>query len=196
MKFKIPILFVFIIFGASCSGKKEIKEDPEFANVQGTYFSIRQFIRDQWEMNKMLPVVFERVVVSDTGKDSSLVNGYNMGLGHIMEIFVNTDIGEKKYLGKYNFSESLDSASNTRTYFYEAIEPELYTQKLQIITGATSNQIKNVYIEAAESSGWTRTSLKLYYAPSKIIRIQESKKSRFVSARVTTTEYRFPEEPE
>lgn len=197
MKLRIPILFVFTVFIAACSGKKkEIKVDPEFANVEGTYFSIRQFIRDQWEMNKMLPITFERIIVSDEGRDSSFISGFKMELGHIMETFANTDIGDKKYLGKYSFSESLDSASNTRTYFYDANDPEFYTQKLQIITGASDNQIKNVYIEAAESSGWTRTSLKLYYAPGKLIRIIESKKARFVSPDVTTTEYRFPEERE
>ena len=98
MKLKNCVLLVLLVLMAACSGKRELKEDPEFADVKGTYFSIRQFIRDQWETNKMLPIAFEKVVTSDGEKDTSyFVSAYKVELGHIMLTFANTDIGQRKY---------------------------------------------------------------------------------------------------
>ena len=154
-----------------------------------TYFSIRDFIRDQWETYKMTPLAIERVVTGDGEKDSSLVSAYEFELGEIMQTFIKTDIGDKKFLGKYDFNMIEDAASFTRSYYYEANTPDVYTKKLQIITDAENNKVKNIYIEAEEKGGET---VKLYYAPMKLIRIQEISKPAIGSKKEITKEYRFP----
>lgn len=185
MKLNVPVLFFLLLFTAACSRKKQEVKEPEIPDNAPTYFSIRDFIKDQWETYKMQPYTLERVITGDGKKDSSLVSAYEFELGEIMETFIKTDIGHKKFLGKYDFNMVEDMTTFTRTYYYEANDPEMYTKKLQIITNPENNRVKNIYIEAVEKSGKT---IKLYYAPVKLIRIQEADDDKEI-----TKEYRFPQ---
>lgn len=189
MKLKVPVLFFLLLFAGACSSKKQDVKEVEIPDDAPTYFSIRQFIKDQWESYKLQPYTLERVITSGDKKDSSMVSAYEFELGEIMETFIKTDIGDKKFLGKYDFNMVEDLASFTRSYYYEANAPDVYTKKLHIITDAENNKIKNIYIEAEEKGGAT---VKLYYAPIKLIRIQEISKPTLGSKKEITKEYRFP----
>lgn len=193
MKLNAPVLFFLLLFSAACSSKKQEVKEPEIPDNAPTYFSIRQFIQDQWETYKMQPYTLERVITDGDKKDSSLVSAYEFELGEIMETFIKTDIGHKKFLGKYDFNMMEDASTWTRSYYYEATDPDVYTRKLQIITDAENNKIKNIYIEAEEKGGAT---VKLYYAPVKLIRIQEISKPTLGSKKEITKEYRFPSSEE
>lgn len=194
MLLKLSGLLFLVVTLASCSGKYSGDNGAEDSvdSIGATYFSMRDFVRDQWNINKGQPYTFIKIVTKNGKKDSTMVSAFKMELGDIMEKFVKTDIGERKFLGKYSFSMIDDSLSATRSYYYEANEPELYTRKLQIITNPNNNFIKSIFIEAAEKKGWERTAVKLYYAPNKIIQIQEHIESRTGSSDDIKTEYIFP----
>jgi len=191
MKLQFPVLLLIAVFMAACSGKKNEQKEPEVQDAP--IFSIREFVKDQWNLNRGLPYTFIKIVISDGKRDTTLESAFKMELGEVMQLFVNTDISDKQYSGKYTFHMFDDTITSSRSYYWEANDAKLYTQKMEMITDLSNNKVKAIFVEAAESEGRHRTGLKLYYAPKKIIRIQERKKTRLGSAKEIITEYRFPE---
>jgi hypothetical protein len=187
-------IIVLALTVSSCGKKKAPVKAKPLPDNGATYFSIKQFIQDQWDYYQGEPIIFTKLVTTDDKRDSSLISGFKMELGWIMETFVKTDISDRRFLDKYDFEMVDDAVSFTRSYYYEAKDPaELYTKKLQIITNPENNKIRSIYVEAGDTAGWTKKSVKLYYAPGKIIQMQETVKSRYMAAEETKTEYRFPE---
>lgn len=191
MRLQLPFFLLFGLLIAACSGKRNEKKVPDVASSPN--FSIREFVKDQWNLNRGLPYTFIKIVIQEGKRDTTLESAFKMELGEVMQKFVNTDISADEFTGKYTFHMFDDAVTSTRSYYWEANEPNLYTQKLEMITDVSNNKVKAIFVEAAETKGWNRAALKLYYAPKKIIRIQERKKARFGSAKETITEYRFPE---
>lgn len=156
-------------------------------SANGTYFPMRQFVRDQWKMNSGLPITLVKVVTTGGKRDSSYVSGAQVGLGAIMEQFVKTDIGGVELMGRYQVSVIEDEANQTRTFYYEAKFPELYTQKLQVITSPDNGKIKSLFVEAGGNNRKEKP-VKLYYVVDRLIQIQEEPGSR----EEKKTEYFFP----
>lgn len=188
IKYLFPIFIALSVTGCS---KKEKAIEPVMSDENGTYFSIAQFADDQLKYNSGQPYTFYKIVTEDNRTDTTIVNVDNLDWGSVFKTFLETDISDKKYLGKYEFTLLNDDATLLRTFYYEAKDPDLYTQKLQISVDPTNNRIKSIYIEASKKKGWTHTGRKLYYAPLKVIQIQEFEKSKIGSAKESRTEYRF-----
>jgi hypothetical protein len=188
---KFPILILLAACLGSCKAKKadQAREADKAREGEPTYFSMRQFVRDQWETYKDQPYTFVKYVFKDGKVDSSYVQAPQLEIGYIMEAFVKTDIGQAKFLDKYDFSVIDEGVSITRTYYYEAKEPDLYTRKLHITTDPTNNKIQSIFVDAIDEDG---LAVKLYYAPQRLIRIQEQKKKAGKLEEVKT-EYRFPD---
>jgi hypothetical protein len=194
MSLKHPLLIILLatLYACGSKGKKEAAALPPADPNELMYFSMTDFVKDQWEIFKLQPYTFFKFVTKDGKTDSSMVSAYEMDLGEIMLAFVRTDIGRKEFLNKYNFSVVDEGASFTRTYYYEALEDDLYTRTLQVTTDPTNNRIKAVFVEAVDTKSSPRKSVKLYYAPHKVI--QETTKSTMGSAKEVKTEYRFPQD--
>ena len=188
IKYLFPIFIALSVTGCS---KKQKTVEPVMSDENGTYFSIAQFADDQLKYNSGQPYTFYKIITEDNKADTTMVNVENLDWGSVFKTFLETDISDKKYLGKYEFTLLDDDATLLRTFYYEAKDPELYTKKLQISVDPTNNKIKSIYIEASKSEGWTHTSKQLYYAPLKVIQIQEFEKSKIGSAKESRTEYRF-----
>lgn len=191
MSVKQFLFIACVALVSACTQKNAENKKPEIAeDDKGPYyFSMKDFVLDQWNVFHGQPYTFLVRVTKDGKTDSSYVDAFKMELGALMETFNKTDIGEKKFLDKYRFNVVDDNVTFTRNYYYEAIDPTLYTKVLQVMTDPTNNKIKSVYVEASDD----KKELKLYYAPHKIIQVQEFKKANSGLLKEVKTEYRFPQ---
>jgi len=186
----IPAIIYLSFIFLGCNKPDGKKEDPPPPG-EGTYFSIRQFAKDQYELFKGQPFTFDRFETINGKRDSTLVNTFQVDWAEILKIFFATDISDPEYLGKYDFSLIDDDATISRIYYYEANDPALFTRKLQIITDPENNKIKSIYIETRDEKGVGERAQKLYYAPKKVIQIQEFESKLAGPDRNYMLEYRF-----
>ena len=166
----LPIV-VLVIFAACKPHAKPtaVKDNGE----KGTYFSVNQFIKDQWNTHIGQPYSIVKVVTKNGKADSSITNALTMDWGDIFKRFFATDIGDPKYVGHYEFSMFLDESTDTRNFYYEAKDDMLFTRKLQITAMQENNKITHIYIETERRSGMKDVIQHLYYAPLSVIQIQE-----------------------
>lgn len=140
---------------------------------KGTYFSIKQYVKDQWNTYLGQPFGIIKVTTRNGKADSSLKNTYNVAWGDILDKFFATDISKPEYLGHYRFDMFLDESTDTRNFYYEAIDDTLFTRKLQISAMQENNKIRSIYIETERKTGTKDIIQKLSYLPLKVIQIQE-----------------------
>jgi len=157
----------------------------------GTYFSVRQFAKDQFNSFWQQPFGFEKTEVINGKKETVLLGGLNMDWGRILQTFFDADISDTKNIGKYEFTVINDDATMSKIYDYEAKDPKMFTQKTQIVIDPFTERIKAVYIETHKEDFWKKESQKLFYVPLKVIQIQQFESLRFGKYLSTRTEYHF-----
>jgi hypothetical protein len=173
------------------SCKKKEKKD-EFANDLGKYFSIRQFALDEWNTFLGEHYVILKTTRTGNGKtDSSYTNSDTINWNPIFRTFFATDISDRKFLGQYTFSQFPDNLDGTMNLFYQATDPDLFTQKFLITIDQQSGIVNGIYIETLSHSFWDDVTQKLYYYPMKTIQIQTDDKPRFGSKKFTVVQYDF-----
>ncbi len=175
-------------------GFSSCKEDPEidYSEVKGSYFSVRQYALDQWNTFSGEPLLIVKTVrVNDGPFDSSYTTGDTLNWGKIFNIFFETEISDRKFLGRYKFSQFDDDQDETHNFFYEALEDDLYTRKLLITIDQYNQRVRGIYIEAVKKSIFDDRIVKLYYKPMKRIQIQTTETPLFGEKVHTVTEYEF-----
>lgn len=175
-------VFTILLF-VSC-GKKKTGESETLSDK--TYFSIKQFARDQWNTYRGQPFGIEKFVSLNGKTDSVLTNAFDLPWSSIFQPFFESDISDPKFLGQYNFSSFKDDATYTLNLYYEAKDDKLFTRKLMISVDDVTAKVKSIYIET-EGDNITR---KLLYIPVKIISIQEFEQSAG-EPKELRIEYRF-----
>lgn len=191
MSLRSLTLFIALFLVSSCK-KTESQENVAPAKKEGgTYFSIRQFFKDQYDTYHQQPFGFVKIVYLNGKVDSSLANVNTIEWGPVLKAFFDTDISDPKFLDQYDFTMFEDNATDTRNFYYEAKNDKLYTRKLQISADVTSSKIRSVYVEAIENSRWHGKTRKLFYMPLKVISIQEFEKSTPGPDKELRVEYRF-----
>lgn len=163
----------------------------EIVNENDTYFSIKQFAADQIKLHSGQPISLYKITHSNGNVDSTLVNFMNLEWAPIFRIFGETDIANKKFIGKYTFAEYNDDITVTRNFIYTAKDPDLFTRTLQIAADPDNNRIKSIYIETDKRDFLGETKQKLLYVPMRIIQIQEFKTGKLGKSRSMRVEYRF-----
>jgi hypothetical protein len=194
IKFQIGILVLALLSVFSLQSCKEedekLKED--FSNVNGSYFSVRQFALDQWNTFYGEPfLIVKSVRVNDGRYDSSYTTSDTLNWGKIFKVFFATDISDRKFLGKYKYTQFEDAQDETLNLFYEALDDDLYTRKLLITADQYNHKVRGIYIEAVENSVGDAKIMKLYYKPMKRIQIQETESPMMGEKKHTVTEYEF-----
>jgi hypothetical protein len=182
-----PVAVLMVV--ASCSPRSPKMQTPETAKG-GTYFSIKQFIDDQWRVYRGQPFGFMKYVYEDGKVDSSLTNIDDMNWGVILQPFFESDISDPRFLGHYNFSQFEDNATQTVNYYYEAKEDSLFTRKLQIMADDVTSKVRSIYIETEKNTHLKHVTHKLFYIPLEVISLQELDHSG-PSAKELRIEYRF-----
>jgi len=168
--FKLSIVLVLIAL--SFSACKERIPDY-FANVEGSYFSINQFILEEWRTHAREPIVFKKTVTLNGKTDSTVNNVMQVDWIDVLRYFSETEIGDRKFLGKYKFTQFDDDMDNTTNLYYMALDEHLYTQKLLITMNKFSKKLTGIYIETDKSNYFGSTHQKLLYRPAKTIQIQQ-----------------------
>ncbi|MCD6012261.1 MAG: hypothetical protein K0Q79_2123 [Flavipsychrobacter sp.] len=170
--------------------KKEDKED--YSNVQGNYFSINQYILDQWNTFAGEPFVIQKTTwVNGKTMDSSYTNSDTINWARLFAIFSATDISDRKYLGQYSFNQFDDNQDGTHNFFYMAKDHDLFTQKLLLTVDQENMKVKGIYIETYKKSATDECTQKLYYSPMKKIQIQWDDRPVFGGKKHTVQEYEF-----
>ena len=190
MAFRWFFLLLALI-ATSGSGCSKTEKKANIPVEGGTYFSIRQFAKDQLDAYWGQPFTLQRIETVNGETDSAYISTYKMDWASVLKTFFESDISDPKYLGKYRFSMFDDDATDSRTYYYEAIEEDLFTRSLQIITNPYNDMIKSIYIETASNGRMGQRSQKLYYSPVKVIQIQEFESSALGKDKNSRIEYRF-----
>jgi hypothetical protein len=181
--------FVAVVAFPSC---KEDTPKEDYSDVKGSYFSVRQYALDQWNTFYGEPFLISKKVKVNNGPfDSSYTNSDTLNWGIILKLFFETEISDRKFLGKYKFSQFDDDQDDTHNFFYEALEDDLYTRKLLITIDQYTQKVKGIYIEAASNSIFDDRIVKLYYKPMKRIQIQTIESELFGDKKHVVTEYEF-----
>ncbi|MES2480280.1 MAG: hypothetical protein V4561_14440 [Bacteroidota bacterium] len=180
----ITVLFLF-----SCKNKEEAKAMPN--NAGGTYFSIKDFTKDQWSTFHGQPFVLHQYITLNGKTDSAIVSALTMKWSLIFKTFFETDISDPKFLEQYDFSMFEESTTDTRTFTYIAKDPALFTQKLQIAADMYNNKIRNIFIETQKQTFWNTQTQKLFYSPLRVIQIQEHNDPLIGRQKDLVIEYKF-----
>lgn len=174
-----------ILFLGAC--QQEEKKQAEEQETGPGYFSIKEFAADQFGTFWGQPFTLQKIIHLNGKTDTLYKDAYNMEWGEILKLFFETDISAPEFLGKYQFSDFEDNITQTRNFYYEAIDPKLFTQKLQIMVDPFSLKIKSIYIETSSE----QKQGKLLYIPLKTIQIQEYSNSFTAGEKTLQIEYRF-----
>lgn len=189
---KYLAIVIAAVVALSVSGCKEDNPAEDYSKVQGSYFSIRQYALDHWNTYSGEPLVIVKTVRVNNGPfDSSYVSADTLNWGNIFREFFATDISDRKFLGKYKFSQFDDDQDETHNFFYEALDDELYTRKLLITIDQYNQRVRGIYVEAVEKSIFDDRMVKLYYKPMKRIQIQTTETPMFGEKVHTVTEWEF-----
>ncbi|RYE23765.1 MAG: hypothetical protein EOP51_09500 [Sphingobacteriales bacterium] len=175
----------------SCKPSATKPEEATATEEDGTYFSIKQFTQDQWNLYHGQPFGLQKFVYLNGKVDSAYVSAYDLDWAPIFRVFFATDISDKKFLGKYDFSKFADDATMTHNFYYEANDPNMFTRKLQISANDENGKVKSIYIETQKKGRWSGRSQKLFYMPRKVISIQEYEKTGPGTVKELRVEYRF-----
>jgi len=188
MNSRIISLIVITLFFGACKTKQTDKKEPV---DNGRYFSVADYAMDQVDMYYGQPYGIEKTTYTNGKTETIHTNIEKIDWSAVLRIFFATDISDKKYLDKYNFSEFADSLSNTNNYYYEAKEKDLFTQKLHITTNPRNNKITSIYIETLKDGSWGNRTQRLYYIPSTSISIQEFETGKSGDKKDVRVEYKF-----
>lgn len=188
MYFRLSLLLVLLL-PMSCNKT----EESEKADIQetGTYFSIIEYVKDQWSTYHGQAFAINKRVYLNGKADSTYTNTLDMDWASVFKTFFNTDIGEKKYIGQYEFSQFRDDATMTNNFYYEAKNDKLYTKKLHIMANYYTDRITSIYIEAEKDTRLGTKTVKLFYVPLDVISIQEEETSRTGEKKDLRIEYDF-----
>ena len=184
-----------VLFAITCitiySCKPKQAKEPTPPTGQATYFSIVQFTLDQWNTYHGQPFGIEKTTYLDGKKDSAMLNAITMDWAPIFKVFFATDIGDYKYLGKYDFTMFADDATTTQNFYYEAKDDKLFTRKFQVSADQFTNKVRSIYIETEKKTRRNTVTQKLLYMPLKVISIQEFEWSDGKDPKEMRVEYRF-----
>lgn len=185
----VMVLGALLILLAAC----QQKEAPMTVNKSNTstYFSVIDFTKDQWSTFRGQPYVIHQYSTVNGRTDSAILSALTMKWSSIFKAFFASDIGDPKFLNQYDFSMFEEPTTAARTFTYTAKNPELFTQKLQILADYYNNKIRSIYIETQKQDFWSTTTQKLYYSPVRVIQIQEHKDPLIGSQKDRVLEYKF-----
>ncbi len=192
---KIPFRYyagLLLVLLAVASCKKNEKAAVDTTDIKGNYFSIKQFALDEWNTFSGEPFLIVKSVRINNGKpDSSMTNSDTISWAPIFKAFFDADISDRKFIGKYTFTQFDDREDETHNFFYQANDEDLFTQKLLITIDDVSSKVKGIYVETYKKTFMNTTVQKLYYSPMKTIQIQNDEKPMLGSKKFTVTEYTF-----
>jgi hypothetical protein len=189
-KFSAILIGLLVVAFCGCKKKKAVKDEQN--NSQGHYFSISQFALDEWNTFAGEPFVIVKTVRINDGKtDSSYTNSDTINWAPIIHTFLETDISNPKFDGKYKVSHFEDNNDGTFNLFYETEDEDLFTQKLLITVDQFTRKVQGIYVETIKNTAWSEQIQKLYYSPLKTIQIITDDRPRLGKKKLSVVQYDF-----
>ena len=183
------LIILIAMTGTSC--KKKQDQISAADTMTGNYFSVNQFMLDEWNTFAGEPFMISKSVKEGDKIDSSMTNSDTINWAPLVKTFAETDISDRKFLGQYKFSQFDDNADQTHNFFYEALDEDLFTRKLLITIDRFTSRVKGIYIETEEKDLFDDKIQKLYYKPLKTVQIQTDDKPLMGSKKYTVVQYEF-----
>lgn len=184
------LLLMFWTFVSSCQKAEDQKVSPTDL-TNGTYFSIKDFTKDQWKTFHGQPYVLHQYITLNGKTDSSIQSALTMKWSAIFKTFFEADISDPKYLEQYDFTMFEEPTTESRTFTYTAKDPALFTKKLQIAADMYNNKIRSIYIETEKQTFWNTQTQKLFYSPVRVIQIQQHNDPLIGMQKDLVIEYKF-----
>ena len=159
-----------VLFFSSCKERTQI---DVLTDVKGNYFSVNQYIIDEWQSHAGEPVAFKKTIKENGKVDSSMTNAELMDWPAVLGPFIATDISDRKYLNKYTFSQFDDELDNTHDFMYVANKSDMFVQKLLLTMDINTMKVRGLYIETYKKTFLGETKQKLLYTPLRTIQVHE-----------------------
>jgi hypothetical protein len=184
------LVMICALFWISCSVPTP-NSSTFVPDTVATYFPIRRFILGEAYLLSGQPYTLERTTILNGKRDTGLVALYDVPWGGIMKDFLAADIGHPRFMDQYRVSSFFEESTNTDQLFYEAIDPKLFTRLMTVGLNHETKRPVSIYAETASGNTWSHRVQKLYYAPLKIVQIQEFVTSRMGPDKSSRVEYKF-----
>lgn len=194
MRILLYVLMAAAVAGGLGSCKQGAKDNASVQAAEedeGKYFSITEYLEGQAELQKDQPYVLLKVVEKDGRSDSSYVEVNKGFFKELGTYFAPTDISDVILKDKYQVEQSHDSGNEMLFLYYNALDKDLLTQKVELGIHDETYKILSVYIETRKSGLFRSRATKLNYNTEKSIVIQEHEKSLFSDPVTTVIKYYY-----
>lgn len=156
-----------------------------------TYFSIKDYLDQQWVLKKDNPYTLLKVVIANGKRDSTFVPLDSTAWYAMMQPFYVADISDKKYLGWYRFDSFENDEAEEVHIHYEAIAPDTIMRKMDIAANRYSGMVNLVYMETRNKTDNVITTRKMTYKRDDFVQVVESEKTEGKPAVERVIEHRF-----
>lgn len=131
-------------------------------------------------VDSLAPINYMHVHQVGQKKDSSDMPYGDLPWAALKQLIDDANLQKEKLNFKYSVSVLSDSATNSRTLFYQALDPESPTRSLTITSGLNDDQVQNLYLDYDEKSMFSTRHIRLLLIPKKLIQIQKRKKDETI----------------
>jgi hypothetical protein len=189
-KFLLVIVTFWVSFISCKDAQTNTASDENTIHIEN-YFSIKQFMDDQWELYKDDVYVLMRTIQYKNQSDTAYVDLDEKNFKDIRAYFDPIDISSKTFLNLYHVEEIYDSSQEMYIINYLANNDELLLQKLSLVIHDETLKIMSIYAETQSKNIFKTKTSKLNYNPKTSIVIQENEKPLIGDAKHTITHYFF-----
>jgi hypothetical protein len=183
MNFFRTAIAVFVTIAASCnnntnadsqsnkpSGSDSTMRVADTSAAQ-PFFPVASFLRGEIQSVDSLPVGIMKYHTKGRKTDSAYIKSDEFH--RLAAEFLSPAIADSVF--KKNFTESsfIDRSTNSATFFYKAVDPNLPLQRIDIVTakGDVYDEVKSVYMEKRDSNNNRLLNKKLFWRPKRNFQI-------------------------
>ncbi|MBL7706131.1 MAG: hypothetical protein JNM21_11360 [Taibaiella sp.] len=171
---------------AACNPKPDKEYDPDTS-----YWSMNQFLIDQYNVRKLDPVVIKKTVDLNGKIDSAFIPIADIDWATVYKVFGAADISNPSFYNQYEYKNFDDNFLEMSTMTYTAKDPNLFVQRLDINYDNISGKIDVVYAETNDDGLLRQKQQKLSYYVGKKVIVQETEKGIFSKEKNLTVTYEF-----
>ena len=132
------------------------------------------------EVDTESPINYLHIRQEGSQKDSSDLPYNQVPWDEIQSLFVDGNLQKKELNKKYAISILNDTLTNTRTLYYEALDPDIPTRSLSITSNVNDNEIQNIYFDFVEKGMMKSRNSRVLLIPEQLIQVQNRAKEKTV----------------
>ncbi|MEO7211150.1 MAG: hypothetical protein ABIY35_09395 [Chitinophagaceae bacterium] len=150
-KYSLFYLFLFTTITSSSCHTKTSKEQVPANNKNDTlvYYPVNQYLRSQLSMLENSPVQPFKILITDSGKDSSSITKEEVK--NFAQLFLNDSITAFGMKEKYTENIFQDQTTASYTFSYTAKDTLLPVQRVLVLLDTATQQVKNIIYSISRS---------------------------------------------